>query len=466
MRNSIDFDEITVVHLPLSDPRVDQIIEICRKHAEQNPKRDVDESNWACVALRQISKEWFPKTYDKTDPSDFYSVILRREYTARELRDAQLLSLAGYYFDADDDIHETYDFSRGCDNCGYGWVQVRDMIVNLRKLPKNKDIVRTYGGDEWLVSHRLAELMRDEKITGCRLRPVHHKTSRLKDPPKWYQLIIDGSAGEAVSPTLFGDDPWDLDEKGECKCAEHNVAGMNLLSQVHLSGDEWDGSDVAATTTLYGHRNCPHGPRPIHVISKRFYDLMKEHKIKGLKVEPVALPPSFNPANVPEKQFNPDDFRVLDEEPGQVPPPDEKTVSLPELIADTSCRYEKLLQITEKRDAASDEDIRACEKEMKITLPEDYRKLMRRWNGLSFLNGKMRIWPLKSMDNSFTDEDDMPRGMVAFGSDEFGNSYLFDTASLKDGEYTIAEIDHETGMVGGWRQTFREWLESKLAEDL
>ena len=60
----------------------------------------------------------------------------------------------------------------------------------------------------------------------------------------------------------------------------------------------------------------------------------------------------------------------------------------------------------------------------------------------------------------------MPRGMVAFGSDEFGNSYLFDTASLKEGEYTIAEIDHETGMVGGWQQTFREWLESKLAEEL
>jgi len=462
-RVSLGFDSfVSVIELPRADPRVEKIISICKRHTRKRPRLVVDKSNWACRVLDEIAEALAPPSGRR--PHKYYDATLTRGYSASEIREAGLFSIEGYYCDPDDNVETRYDLSGMCESCGHGRVQQEDMVANLRKFPRSKDIVRTYGGDEWVVSEKLARLMREKQITGCSLRPVHHRTSQLKDPPRWYQLTVHGKAGSVLPPTLFGTDPWDLDDERDFVCERHDVAGLGLLSQVHLSGDEWDGSDIAGTATLYGHRLSPHVPRPIIVISKRFYDLLMRHKIKGFKAEPVKLPDSFQIGQPPGRPFDPRGFACLDQEESVLPIDETGLVKLDELLADTSTRYDKLLKVTGKRPGATAAEVATAEKEMGLSLPDSYKKLLLKWNGVAFLGEKVQLLPIGDLGGSLSEEDGIPSGMVVFGSDEYGNWFLFDTGTVRDGEYTVAEMDHETGVVGGLGQTFQEWIESLCAE--
>lgn len=111
----------------------------------------------------------------------FYGWSIRRRYTAREISDAACfhMQISATFEPAGEECGTIYDESTACPKCAAGAAQVSDLRLDLRRVPKRKDIVRTIA-DEWIVSQRLAELMTDAGLTGFRLVRVRHN-ARYED---------------------------------------------------------------------------------------------------------------------------------------------------------------------------------------------------------------------------------------------------------------------------------------------
>jgi hypothetical protein len=208
-----------------------------------------------------------------------------------------------------------YDRSTVCAICSVGERQLSDLILDLRKMPKSKDIAATLAS-EIVVSQRLAELLSESPLSGFELRRVYHKirydedsidprqypsgrellrratdagypypagkfwvwlnrreqadlVQRLqrehvqrmerrdiKKPkqvwPPWYQLVITSQPLELVPPTKFGIDPFDEDLEGRYRCPLGHVKGLNILSEAYVSSDAWDGSDFVESLEFIG----------------------------------------------------------------------------------------------------------------------------------------------------------------------------------------------------------------------
>lgn len=245
-----------------------------------------------------------------------------------------------------------YDESSACKFCGAGRRQVSDLILDLRKVPGSKDVAGTIA-DEWIVSQRLAEIMADANVTGDKLRPVHHKARHRDDAmdltkvpsgrqlieaaeqagapfptwgfwvwlnrpeqaklserateeyvalaevrdrrqpkafPVWYQLVVTSRPVQLVPPTRFGVKPL-VDDADDAlfRCPLGHVGGLNLLSELYVSRDSWDGSDWAMTEQLVGRRVGVLVPRPLLLISPRLRRLFADNNIRGYSLE-VAHP--------------------------------------------------------------------------------------------------------------------------------------------------------------------------------
>lgn len=245
-----------------------------------------------------------------------------------------------------------YDEANVCPLCGEGRNQVSYLILDLKDVPKGNDIATTLA-NERIVSQRLAELIVDNSITGVDLRPVIHKTRLEDEPiefrelpsgreilrraeaagisystwqfyvwlnrpeqtllldsvvdehvnrhktkvdrrtmsiPKWYQLVVvSRSVSIAVPPTRFGINPFDEDPEGRYKCPLGHVLGLNLLSEPYILRESWDGSDVALTKEKIGVHRGLLRPEPLLVISKRFWKILRENKIRGYSVGVVNI---------------------------------------------------------------------------------------------------------------------------------------------------------------------------------
>jgi len=75
-----------------------------------------------------------------------------------------------------------YDEAVSCPTCGAGRKQVSPLKLNLRKIPKTKDLARTIA-DEWVVSQRLVNALVDANISGVEFQPVRHNLSSWVDEP-------------------------------------------------------------------------------------------------------------------------------------------------------------------------------------------------------------------------------------------------------------------------------------------
>jgi hypothetical protein len=278
---------------------------------------------------------------------------IKRHYSRQELESAELFRLetTAVFEPAGEECGTVYDESTACPLCGAGRTQVSDLILDLRKAPKNKDIACTIA-DEWIVSQRLAELLVDTGMTGVELRPIRHRARYQDDPvdltkvpsgrellrqakeagmstsgwaftvwlnrpeqddlaeqareehayllerrahrrpkpmPVWYQLVVTSAHVLAVTPTRFGVRPFDEDPEGLYRCPSGHVSGLNLLSELWVSRMAWDGSDIARTENLVGTRRGLLVPMPLLIISSRLWRLLRDEKVKGYKVEIAHL---------------------------------------------------------------------------------------------------------------------------------------------------------------------------------
>lgn len=291
----------------------------------------------------------------KQGESLFGGSYFHRKYTRAELEAAELfhLQFTRTFEPAGEDCGTEYDESGTCMRCGVGRRQVSDLVLDLRRVPNSADLARTIA-DEWIVSQRLADVISDYGLTGVKLGPVRHRSSGFGEaidftavpsgrellerarqagvaPTDWrfgpwmnrseqaelmdrfreeyppdrpptgaaarpppitvYQLMIH-SRVDVTAPTRFGIDPFDEDAAGEYRCPECGLAGLNVLSELFVARDSWDGSDFAVTRQLVGSRSGLLVPAPLVVVSPRVRELFVEHRLNGARWEVAHLLPA------------------------------------------------------------------------------------------------------------------------------------------------------------------------------
>jgi hypothetical protein len=209
---------------------------------------------------------------------------ISRHYTREELEAAELLQLLiRPTFEPPGELCGTgYDDAAACSRCGAGAPQLTELHLNVRRIPKNKDLAVTIAG-EIVVSSRLAVALRKHGITGAEYRPVRHKTGKVAED--WRQLVVASRPVDIVPPTRVGDDPFDMDERGRHRCPLGHVAGLNRVSELWLKRAGHDGSDWVRTRQLIGARQGVLRPREQLLISSRLYQLLLELKAKRFEVE-------------------------------------------------------------------------------------------------------------------------------------------------------------------------------------
>jgi len=294
---------------------------------------------------------------------------LTHAYSKRELELATSfeLTVTAVFEPTGADCGTTYDYLNVCPECGCGVTQSSDLRLDLRKVPKTRDIAMTLARSEWIVSQRLAGLLVDGELTGFDLAPVRHKGSyenepmdfravrsgrelvrraeqagcaegtpafwnwlnraeqrelsnqmvqewadmrsergrRLRTPlPVWYQLVITARPVSTVPPTRYGIDPFDSDPSGQYRCSRlewdaqnQHVAGCNLLSELYIDGNSYDGSDITCTRQCVGwparlvrQVGGEHGSGTPHlIVSPRFRKVLIDNKIRGWNTDVAYL---------------------------------------------------------------------------------------------------------------------------------------------------------------------------------
>ena len=100
-----------------------------------------------------------------------------RKYTKDEIRKAQLFRLDWKHAPMQDGDLSCYDISGMCDFCGAGRKQISDLVLDLKRLPRRNNFVKTFS-DEVVISRDAAAILMSYDLTGFLLRPVQHSRSR------------------------------------------------------------------------------------------------------------------------------------------------------------------------------------------------------------------------------------------------------------------------------------------------
>lgn len=246
-------DSVRKVVLPIEDPRVKFIGDLDREFSKKG---------------RAFFTFWH----------------IYRHYTRAELDAAELLQLVVRpTFEPPGEMCGTgYDEDAACPKCGAGAPQLTELHLDVRRIPKKKDLAVTIAG-EIVVSARLVKALLERGITGAEYRPVRHKTGAISE--EWRQLVVTAPPVEVAPPTRVGSDPFNLDREGRYRCPLKHVAGLNRLSELWLKRPRRDSSDWLLTRQYIGVRRGVLRPEQQLLISPRLYRLLLELKAKRFEVE-------------------------------------------------------------------------------------------------------------------------------------------------------------------------------------
>jgi hypothetical protein len=210
-----------------------------------------------------------------------------RHYTPRELRAAEFLLVEFWPFfrPTGEECGTLYDESTACSFCGAGGRQVNALHLELRRIPKSRDLALTMGG-EYVISSQLAEVLRQHRITGYELRPIVSKGGRPGSDH--HQLVIPSAIAEIVPPTRAGR-TYLAPEPDPNRCPEGHILGHRLLSPLHLSRNSLGELDWVFTRQRFGSRQGLFRPYPLMIVTQRLYRLLAEQKVRCLHAEVVHL---------------------------------------------------------------------------------------------------------------------------------------------------------------------------------
>ena len=209
---------------------------------------------------------------------------LKRTYSPTELIAAELVQLLpnAMFEPAGEECGTEYDYSRGCGTCGAGRQQMSELKIQASRIPRSADLAFSISRDEFVVSERLRDLIASEGLTGAALLPVWSGRGHGVLSEGWSQMAFSSQPVDAIEPTTFGD--WPSDEPvGACPLG--HVAGLRILSELHMSRSSWDGSDFVRTKQLVGRRGGLLVPYPLLLVSRRCYHLLREGGFKGFSPE-------------------------------------------------------------------------------------------------------------------------------------------------------------------------------------
>jgi hypothetical protein len=179
-----------------------------------------------------------------------------------------------------------YDDTKACPICGAGRVQRSVLVLDPRYLKKKtKDFLVTITADEWIVSAKLANVIRHQRIQGCSLEPIHDLRGKAMDG--WFQLKVHAVFGSAVPPTRFGLNYFHEDTNGEYVCPEHCLSGLNLLSELFVKPEDTNVTYPALSLTKnrVGRKSGWIVPAPFLLVSRSFADVLLEHNIRGFGLD-------------------------------------------------------------------------------------------------------------------------------------------------------------------------------------
>jgi hypothetical protein len=218
--------------------------------------------------------------------SFFHGWSLRRRYSHDELAIANCLNwkVTTVFEPAGEECGTKYDESTACSRCGAGAKRGADLFLNLKRIPKTRDISRTIAG-ETVVSARLVELFKQHRITGVEFRPVCHSSASSSVSKDWFSLHIQSREANITPPTRAGIGPFDDDAVGEYRCPQGDLIGLNILSEVSIEAKTRGADDIVCTRQYLGVRRGLLRPVPLVLISTRVWRLLESEKLKGWEVE-------------------------------------------------------------------------------------------------------------------------------------------------------------------------------------
>ena len=220
----------------------------------------------------------------------FYGWNLKRKPSSLELRQANLfmLRVVAVFEPAGEERGTKYDESSSCPNCGAGAKQIGPLILDVRRIPKGKDIAKTIGG-EMIVSRRGAELFKRHGIAGVVLGPLRMSAASSAESKDWFQLSVESADAEITAPTRVGIDPFDDDPQGECRCPLGDLLGLNLLSEVTIRAATRGDADFVSSRQFIGTRRELLRPERVIFVSPKVWKLMESEKLKGCELEIAQL---------------------------------------------------------------------------------------------------------------------------------------------------------------------------------
>ena len=218
--------------------------------------------------------------------SFFHGWEIIRKYSRRELQAASLLHLkiTSVFEPAGEECGTKYDESSACPRCGAGARQTTPLFLDLKRIPKSKDFSRTIAG-EIVVSRRVVELFARHGITGVGLSSVRFSPSSSAESKDWFQLAVLNANAEIIAPTRIGIDPFDDDQKGDCRCSLGDLIGLNLLSEVSIKSTSRGNAEVICSRQFVGTRRGLLRPERIIFVSPKVRRLIESEKLKGVEVE-------------------------------------------------------------------------------------------------------------------------------------------------------------------------------------
>jgi len=198
------------------------------------------------------------------------SVRIDRLYTRQELLAAELLHLmiTGTVAEGMDHYGTRFDWSQACRRCWSSLVQMSDLIIDKAKMGK-KDIATTYTS-EVVISERLARLIQEAQLKGYELRPVRHRSNRLRDEPVLYQLFVTHALSPVAPPTQVR------------TCSDCGRPGLELFTEIYYRRQDLEKTGVKDFNQTMEWRHWI-------IVSQKVYRLFLEQKIRNFEVEIVRI---------------------------------------------------------------------------------------------------------------------------------------------------------------------------------
>jgi hypothetical protein len=200
-----------------------------------------------------------------SEPPFFFGWDCIRRYTPAEIAGARafLIARLATFEPEGESCGTVYDDADAC-VCGVPRRQLSALRLRVSHIPRGVHMARTIA-DEVVLSVELLRYLTGKGIS-IQTAPVFAAKGAGPDP-NWRQLITSDGDLEINSTTQIGNGPFDADPAGKHRCPAGCVLGLNLLSELVLTGEGLRGRHLAFTRQCVGVRRGVLVPRPLIVVS-------------------------------------------------------------------------------------------------------------------------------------------------------------------------------------------------------